>query len=100
LCCRRQLLSPENTHNAEADARANQPEQLRRFLDAGGRVTMWPAKRQSQDLLLSYLASKFDRTREYTEREFNQLLIAAGLVAELRGDGAIKRYWRIPVETA
>jgi hypothetical protein len=70
----RQLLSRENARPAEADARAGQPEPLRRFLDAAGRVTMWPAKRQSQDLLLSYLASKFEQGREYTERDVNQLL--------------------------
>ena len=56
------------------NARASQPEPLRRFLDVAGRVTMWPAKRQSQDLLLSYLASKFEHGREYTEHDLNGLL--------------------------
>ena len=70
----KQLLSPENARRAEADVRAGLPEPLRRFLDAAGRVTMWPAKRQSQDLLLSYLISKFEHGREYAEREVNQLL--------------------------
>jgi hypothetical protein len=70
----RQLLSPENARDVEDDARAGQPEQLRRFLDAAGRVTMFPVKRQSQDLVLNYLVSKFEQGREYTEREVNQLL--------------------------
>jgi hypothetical protein len=70
----RQLLSPENARPAEEDARAGQPEQLRRFLDASGRVTMFPVKRQSQDLVLGYLISKFEHRREYTEREVNELL--------------------------
>ncbi len=107
----RQLLSPENARTAEADARASQPEPLRRFLDAAGRVTMWPAKRQSQDLLLSYLASKFEQGREYTEREVNQLLnqwhsyqdhatlrraLYDAHLLNRTPDGA--RYWRAAIE--
>lgn len=107
----RQLLSPENARDVEADARAGQPELLRRFLDASGRVTAWPVKRQSQDLVLSYLISKFEYGREYTEREVNQLLSqwhSYGDPATLRRalydaqlldrtlDGA--RYWRAPTE--
>jgi hypothetical protein len=105
----RQLLSPENTRTAEADVRASLPEPLRRFLDAGGRVTMWPAKRQSQDLLLGYLASKFEHGREYTEREVNALLnqwhsyqdpatlrraLYDARLLDRTPDGA--RYWRAP----
>jgi hypothetical protein len=107
----RQLLSPENARNTEADARASLPEPLRRFLDSGGRVTIWPVKRQSQDLLLSYLASKFEHGREYTEREVNQLLnqwhsfqdhatlrraLFDSQLLDRTPDGA--RYWRAPVE--
>ncbi len=107
----KQLLSPENARNAEADARASLPEPLRRFLDSGGRVTMWPVKRQSQDLLLNYLASKFEHGREYTEREVNQLLnqwhsfqdhatlrraLFDAQLLDRTPDGA--RYWRARVE--
>ena len=105
----KQLLSPENARPAEADVRAGQPEPLRRFLDADGRVTMWPAKRQSQDLLLSYLISKFEHGREYAEREVNQLLnqwhsyedpatlrraLYDAQLLDRTLDGA--RYWRVP----
>jgi DNA-binding MarR family transcriptional regulator len=105
----RQLLSPENARPTEADARAGQPEQLRRFLDATGRVTMWPAKRPSQELLLSYLISKLEQGREYTEREINELLnqwhtykdhatlrraLYDAQLLDRTPDGA--RYWRAP----
>jgi hypothetical protein len=70
----RQLLSPENARPAEADARASLPEPLRPFVDIAGRVTQWPVKRPIQNQLLSYLISKFEQRREYTEREVNQLL--------------------------
>jgi hypothetical protein len=109
----RQLLSPENARALEADARVGQPEALRRFLDPSGRVSMWPSKRQSQNLLLSYLASKFEHDREYSEREVNQLLnqwhtyqdhatlrraLYDARLLDRTLDGA--RYWRAPAETA
>ncbi len=105
----RQLLSPENARNAEADARAALPQPLRRFLDAAGRVTMWPVKRPSQDMLLGYLIAKFEHGREYTEREVNQLLnqwhtyedyatlrraLYDARLLDRTPDGA--RYWRAP----
>ena len=107
----KQLLSPENARRAEADVRAGLPEPLRRFLDAAGRVTMWPAKRQSQDLLLSYLISKFEHGREYAEREVNGLLnqwhsykdpatlrraLYDAQLLDRTPDGA--RYWRAPAK--
>jgi len=105
----RQLLSPENSRDIAADARAGQPEALQRFLDPGGRITMWPAKRQAQNLLLSYLASKFEHDREYTERDVNELLMQwhtyqdhvtlrralyDARLLDRTPDGA--RYWRVP----
>ncbi|HEU5097604.1 MAG TPA: metalloregulator ArsR/SmtB family transcription factor [Roseiflexaceae bacterium] len=105
----RQLLSPENARETEADARAGQPVALQRFLDPSGRVTMWPAKRQAQDQLLTYLASKFEHDRQYTEREVNELLnqwhtykdhatlrrdLYDARLLDRTPDGA--RYWRVP----
>lgn len=105
----RQLLSPENARDTQADARAGQPVALQRFLDPSGRVTMWPAKRQAQDLLLGYLASKFEFDRQYTEREVNELLnqwhtykdhatlrrdLYDARLFDRTPDGA--RYWRVP----
>ena len=84
----RQLLAPEYARDTEADARTGQPELLRCFLGASGRVTAWPVKRQSQDLVLSYLIAKFAHGREYAEREINQLL-------NRTPDGA--RYWRTAI---
>jgi DNA-binding transcriptional ArsR family regulator len=70
----KRLLSAENLREAEPDARDDQPLALRRFLDSQARVTTWPAKRQSQELVLAYLVSKFERGREYNEREVNAIL--------------------------
>jgi hypothetical protein len=105
----KQLLSPENARGAEEDARASLPQALRRFLDPKGRVTILPAKRQSQDLVLSYLASKFEHERQYAEREVNDLLkqwhtfqdpatlrraLYDARLLDRTPDGA--RYWRMP----
>lgn len=40
------LLSGEDADADSPDARAGQPPELRRFLDADGRVATWPAKRK------------------------------------------------------
>lgn len=62
-------------------ARDEQALELRRFLDAEGRVVTWPARPRDRDLVLDYLIGHFERGatptergREYTEREVNQLL--------------------------
>lgn len=50
---------------------------LEEFLDEEGRVTRWPTrknKKEAQQLILAYLASKFEEGRVYTEREVNELL--------------------------
>ena len=105
----RQLLSPANARPAEQDVRSNLPEPLRRFVDTAGRVTQWPVKRPTQDLLLQYLISKFEQGREYTEREVNALLnqwhtykdhatlrraLFDAQLLNRTPDGA--RYWRAP----
>ena len=57
---------------------ASEIEDLRtwliRFLDSGGRVVTYPAKRSRQAIVLAYLATKFDRGRTYSEKEVNALL--------------------------
>ena len=105
----RQLLSPDNARQAEADLRPNLPEPLRPFVDTAGRVTQWPVKRPIQDLLLQYLISKFEQRHEYTEREVNGLLnqwhsyqdpatlrraLYDAQLLDRTLDGA--RYWRVP----
>jgi len=70
----RQFASAENYREVAPSARDEQPLALRRFLDLQGRVTARPAKRQDQDLVLAYLGSKFERGREYSEREVNDII--------------------------
>ena len=69
----RQLLSGSQ-QPTPPDARAEQPVELRRFLDAAGRVRSWPAKAKDQQHVLAYLASQFENDREYSEKEVNALL--------------------------
>lgn len=54
---------------------ASVPRELRPFLDEQGRLTQWPAKQKIQRMAVVYLAGRFDRGREYTEREVNELLL-------------------------
>lgn len=68
------LLSGKPRPDALPDARAEHSRELRRFLDAEGRVAHWPAKRKDQLLVLDYLAAKFEPGREYHEREVNATL--------------------------
>jgi len=70
----RQFVSAENYREAAPSVRDEQPLALRRFLDMRGRVTGRPAKRRDQELVLEYLGSKFERGREYTEREVNEII--------------------------
>jgi len=50
-------------------------EHIRHFLDAQGRLRLFPAKRKMKLYCLFYLASKFDPEKQYTEREVNDLLL-------------------------
>ena len=49
---------------------------LANFLDADGRLTVYPAKYKYKILAQFYLASKFQPGRRYTEKEVNELLKA------------------------
>ena len=49
-------------------------DKLQRFLNSDGQVTQWPAKRSMQPLILEYLATKFDPSKTYTERQINEIL--------------------------
>jgi hypothetical protein len=51
-------------------------ERIKRYLDDQGRVTRWPSRRfrSDQDVIVAYLATKFEPGREYTEREVNDVL--------------------------
>ncbi len=58
----------------EEAARAEQPAELRAYLDAAGRVARWPTKFSDQRRIVAYLATRFEAGRVYTEREVNALL--------------------------
>src|SRR5207244_10081152 len=52
-----------------------QPQEMRRFLDRSGKLTLWPpAKQRDKLLVLEYLASFFEQGRMYSEKEVNDLL--------------------------
>ena len=46
------------------------------YLDAEGRVKKWPSRqyRKSQRAVLEFLADKFERNKQYTERQVNDVL--------------------------
>jgi chloramphenicol O-acetyltransferase type A len=45
-----------------------------RFLDTDGRVRQWPKRLSDKQLVLKYLATKFEKGRSYHEREVNEVL--------------------------
>ncbi len=45
-----------------------------RFLKDNGKVTTWPKKQSDKELVISYLATKFDFDHTYNETEVNELL--------------------------
>ena len=51
-------------------------ERIKHFLDPQGRLTLFPAKRKMKIICLFYLAQKFEKERQYTEREVNDLLLS------------------------
>ena len=48
---------------------------LRNFLDAGGKLTAFPAKRKMKLYALLYLAQKIPADTDFTEREINDILL-------------------------
>ncbi len=47
---------------------------IERFLDEEGRLKQLPSKNNLQREVFSYLSSKFEADRKYTEKEVNQIL--------------------------
>jgi hypothetical protein len=61
---------------AQRTQEATLPQELRRFLDRSGKLTMWPPARQRDKLLiLEYLAGFFEQGRIYNEKEVNEVLL-------------------------
>lgn len=48
--------------------------QLQRYLDQNGFVKTWPGKANKRQLILKYLASKFEINHEYSESDVNLIL--------------------------
>ncbi|MFL5625435.1 MAG: DUF2087 domain-containing protein, partial [Ktedonobacteraceae bacterium] len=86
-----QLVSGEDTRTeplTEMSAET-QPQELRRFLDRSGKLTVWPPARQRDKLLiLEYLASFFEQGRLYSEKEVNELLL---LHSTVKDSAALRR---------
>ncbi len=49
-------------------------QSIDRFLDKDGKVKQVPAKQTMRELVLAYLAKKFDPDQEYTEHEVNEII--------------------------
>ncbi len=47
---------------------------IKRFLDEDGRIKQFPAKHRPRQLVLEYLAEKFEAGRDYTEKEVNAVI--------------------------
>ncbi len=47
---------------------------IKNFLDEAGRLKQYPVKRPMKFLALEYLAGKFEKDKQYTEKEINALL--------------------------
>lgn len=47
---------------------------LKRFLNEEGRLLVWPKKQDDKELVIGYLATKFEFNRSYHEREVNEVL--------------------------
>ena len=48
---------------------------LRNFLDSGGKLTAFPARRKMKIYCLLYLSGKFEAGKAYSEREINEELL-------------------------
>lgn len=47
---------------------------LQEFLNDQGQVKQWPAKHINKQLVIEYLATKFEDRKVYHEREINEIL--------------------------
>lgn len=85
---------------------------LTKLLNEAGQVTRWPTKPQEKTLVIEYLASKFSRDADYSEKDVNEVLQTwhtfsdwALLRRELFERGFLARekngstYWRTELST-
>jgi hypothetical protein len=60
------------------DLGAATPEQalvLRNFVDSDGRIRALPAREEKRRVVLEWIAGRFEREREYPERQVNDVLV-------------------------
>jgi hypothetical protein len=102
----REFFTPEKVVSfaGATDAEGWERKVLGTFLD-GERLTKIPDVRKKRDVVLRWLAEKFERGRRYPEREVNDILRrhhpdVATLRRELIGVRLMQResgvYWRLP----
>lgn len=51
----------------------NEPK-LKRFINDEGHLLVWPKKQVDKELVIAYLATKFEFDKSYNEREINEIL--------------------------
>jgi len=49
-------------------------QDVNRFLNGTGQVTVWPKKHADKDLVLDFLITKFEFGKTYHENEVNEIL--------------------------
>jgi len=47
---------------------------ITRFIDDEGRITVWPSKSRHKEIVISYLAGKFQKGHPYIEKEVNEVI--------------------------
>jgi hypothetical protein len=67
--------SPERPRPDLDDATAEQAAVLRNFVDSEGRIRELPARAAKRELVLAYVARRFEANRDYPETEVNDLLL-------------------------
>jgi hypothetical protein len=67
--------SPERRRPELDDATVEQAAVLRNFVDGEGRIRELPARAAKRELVLEYVAARFEPNREYAENEVNDVLL-------------------------
>ena len=62
-------------------------DSVSRFLNEDGQVKQWPKKRADKQLVLAYLAGKFEFSRSYHEREVNEIVKKRHTLSDLMERG-------------
>ncbi len=48
---------------------------IERFLDQEGRISAWPKKIEDKKGVITYLGTKFEKGRTYSEKEVNEIIL-------------------------